>query len=128
MFPEQKHSYARDLRRALLEAGITRAELHADGDRTRQTDFYSFRRAFVTAVGRSGVNMQTAMLAAGHRSPVTHQRYNVPDILSIPTSVLPALALLTDAAPVAPATPHDAPGDEFDVALAQFGTTAAAEE
>jgi integrase len=108
VFPEQKASYARDLRRALKEAGVMRAELHADGTRTRQTDFYSFRRAWVTSVGRAGVNAQTAMLSTGHKSMTTHMRYNVPDVLELPAGALPA-ALFAAAS-----------DDAFNVALEQF--------
>lgn len=105
VFPSQKGTYADDLRQALLEAGIDRAELHESTDKTRRTDFYSFRRAFVTAVARSGMNAQTAMRVSGHKSMTTHQRYNVPDMIHIPAGAIP--------------TPAD-PEDDFETALNQF--------
>jgi integrase len=105
VFPKQKHSYARDLRRALLEAGITRAELHANGPRTKQTDFYSFRRAFVTAVAAAGLNAQTGMRLAGHKSMATHQRYNVPEVIPMPASALPRAPEPPPPPPPPPAAP-----------------------
>lgn len=106
VFPCQKGTYADDLRQALLEAGIDRAELHESNDKTRRTDFYSFRRAFVTAVARSGMNAQMAMRASGHKSMTTHQRYHVPDMIHIPAGALPA--------------PAPDPEDDFEAALEQF--------
>jgi hypothetical protein len=107
VFPLQKHSYARDLRAALLEADITRAELHDATDKTKRTDFYSFRRSYVTAVAASGLNAQTAMRASGHKSMTTHQRYHLPDVIHIPAAALPA-------------APQDETEMDFEAALAEY--------
>jgi integrase len=96
VFPEQKHSYARDLRRARLLAGIDRHELHHDTPTSRCVDFHSFRRAFVTAVAAAGLNAQTAMRLSGHRSIATHQRYNLPVVIPIPEAAVPQAAEPTD--------------------------------
>lgn len=103
VFPEQKHSYARDLRAALRIAGILRHELHHDTLTSRCVDFHSFRRAFVTAVAKAGLNAQTAMRLAGHKSITTHQRYNLPDVIPIPDAAVP-----------------DATEDDWDSALARY--------
>ena len=56
-------------------------------------DFYSFRRAYATALARSGVNMQAAMALAGHKSSATHIRYvRLTEVLEVPVGVVPALA------------------------------------
>jgi integrase len=91
VFPEQKHSYARDLRYALRSAGILRHELHHPTETTKPVDFHSFRRAFVTAVGAAGLNAQTAMRLTGHRTMATHMRYNQPDVLQIPGAAVPKM-------------------------------------
>jgi integrase len=82
-------SYARELRAALLAAGVDRHELHHPTATTKPVDFHSFRRAFVTAVGAAGLNAQTAMRLTGHRSMATHMRYNLPDLLTIPDAAVP---------------------------------------
>jgi integrase len=105
VFPEQKHSYARELRRALLVAGIERHELHHDTPTTKCVDFHSFRRAFVTAVAAAGLNAQTAMRLSGHRSITTHQRYNLPDVIPIPSAAVPGAV---------------DPGTDWDGALERF--------
>lgn len=89
VFGKRIQNVARDLRRALLVAGVDRHELHHSTKKTLRTDFYSFRRAFVTAVAASGVNAQVGMRLAGHRSMTTHQRYHVPSALEIPASAVP---------------------------------------
>lgn len=88
-FPAARKSYAADLRAALLAAGIDRHELHHDTDRTRRVDFHSFRRAYVTAIARAGLNAQTAMKAAGHRQMSTHMLYAVPELIEVPAAALP---------------------------------------
>jgi hypothetical protein len=90
VFPEQRHSYARELRSALRRAGVVRVELHKPTDKTLPVDFHSFRRAFVTAIGKAGLNAQTAMRLTGHTTMATHMRYNRPDILSIPEVAVPS--------------------------------------
>lgn len=101
-------SYARALRKALLEAGVDRHELHHPTATTKPVDFHSFRRAFVTAVGKSGLNAQTSMRLTGHRTMATHMRYNQPDVLTIPEGAVPQMG------------PADPEGDEFEKAIALF--------
>jgi len=72
----RKHTgYARQLRAALWEAGVRRAELHDNGELSKRVDFHSFRRAYATAIADSGLNAQTAMRLAGHAKLETHLRY-----------------------------------------------------
>lgn len=74
-------SYARRLRKHLVLAGVTRAELHDDvaavdgRGGSKRADFHSFRRLFCTAQARAKVPLAEAMRAAGHRDPRTHMRY-----------------------------------------------------
>jgi integrase len=103
VFPRRIQNVARMLRHYLLVAGVTRAELHRATDRTLRTDFYSFRRAFVTALAASGVNAQVGMRLAGHRSMTTHQRYHIPEALQIPDDAVPG--------------GHE---DDFEAALSQY--------
>lgn len=65
-------------------------KLQVDTEETRALDFYSHRRAFIGAMARAGVNQQTAMLAAGHSSPITHQGY-MPggSVVELPAAVVP---------------------------------------
>jgi integrase len=67
--------YARQLRAALIAAGVTRAELHEDGDFSKRVDFHSFRRAYTTALADLGLNVQTTMRLAGHSKVETHLGY-----------------------------------------------------
>jgi integrase len=92
-----KMSHARELRKALWQAGIRRGqtraecELQTDTLETRKVDFHSLRRAYNTGLAAAGVNVQTAMKLAGHRSPVTHMKYVLPsDPLKVPTEALPS--------------------------------------
>lgn len=98
-------SYAKALRFALWEARIyrplpgfellvgdarkTKCALQTDTDESRAVDFHSFRRAFVTALANSGLNLQTAMAAAGHADPTTHGRYIQDGVVTVPASALP---------------------------------------
>lgn len=88
--PAARKSYAADLRAALLLAGVDRHELHHSTERTRRVDFHSFRRAYVTAIGRAGLNAQTAMRAAGHRQMSTHMRYERTEVIRVPDAAVPA--------------------------------------
>lgn len=90
VFPAEIPMLARALRTALVRAGVTRHEVLNDTATTRRTDWYSFRRAFVTAVAAAGTNAQVGMRLAGHRSMTTHQRYHVPAALEIPAAAVPA--------------------------------------
>jgi integrase len=87
-------SYALRLRRALkrvLGPGA-RKELFADTDVTLALDFHSFRRSYNTALAGSGVNAQTAMSLAGHKSMSTHMRYvMLSERLGVPDAALPTL-------------------------------------
>lgn len=84
-------SYARRLRRELLRAGITRAELFTATEYTRPVDFHSCRRAFVSALGREGVPLQAAMKLSGHTNARTHAGYIV-GVQEIPLGVVPDLS------------------------------------
>jgi hypothetical protein len=71
----------------------------------RCLDFHSFRRAFNTALGAVGVNVQQAMALAGHRTASTHLVYvklSQRGALKTPAAALPALQ---EAAPVPLALP-----------------------
>lgn len=87
-------SYAKRLRRALkrvLGPGA-RPELFKDTEVTLALDFHSFRRSYNTALAGSGVNAQTAMSLAGHRSMETHMRYvMLSERLGVPDSALPTI-------------------------------------
>jgi integrase len=107
--PSKRISYARKLRAALLAAGIDRHELHLQTETTKPVDFHSFRRAFVTAIGKAGLNAQTAMRLTGHKTMATHMRYNLPDVLEIPAGAVPSFG--------------HAPPDDFERALATFEAT-----
>jgi integrase len=98
--PAARQSFAAELRTALLAAGVDRHELHHDTDRTRRVDFHSFRRAWVTAVARAGLNMQSAMLQTGHKQPTTHMRYAVPEILAVEPAAVPTWGTAPDKSPV----------------------------
>jgi integrase len=112
-FPPSRKSFAADLRAALLAAGIDRHELHHDTERTRRVDFHSFRRAYVTAIARAGLNAQTAMKAAGHRQMSTHMLYAVPELIEVPAAALPTWGHRAPAArPRAPLALPPAPADD----------------
>ncbi len=89
IFPAAKYSFARDLRQALLDAGVDRHELHHDTERSRRVDFHSFRRAYSTAIANSGLNAQSAMQLTGHKNLKTHMLYVVPESLQIPAGAVP---------------------------------------
>jgi integrase len=91
-----KMSHARELRKALWQAGIRRGatqeecELQTDTEETRRADFHSLRRAYNTGLAVAGVNVQTAMKLAGHRSAATHMKYVLPtEALAVPKAALP---------------------------------------
>jgi integrase len=87
--PAARVSFAAVLRATLLTAGVDRHELHHNTDRSKRVDFHSFRRAWATAIGKAGLNAQTAMAATGHRQMSTHMRYQVHEVIAIPTSAVP---------------------------------------
>src|SRR6266508_347646 len=98
-------SYAKRLRRELLKAGVTRHELHSPTATTLPVDFHSTRRAYNTALARAGVNVQTAMVLAGHSDPKVHQRYiNSAIGHALPAGAMPILEtsqpVSNDAAPI----------------------------
>ena len=85
-------------RRERGEAEERAKALHAmqtDTKRTRAVDFHSLRRAYATALAAAGVNVQQAMVLAGHRDPRTHARY-------VELAQTGALATPPDALPDAP--------------------------
>jgi hypothetical protein len=90
-------------RAALQRAARARAAamkldvLQSGSERFRAVDFHSFRRAFNTALGAAGVNVQQAMALAGHKDPRTHMRYvqlGQRGPLPTPLAALPVLPLL----------------------------------
>lgn len=98
LFPGRRSDYARRLRRALWRAGVRRGPsksecaLQSDTARTRRVDFHSFRRAWVDAAARAGVNAQTAMHLTGHTQMATHVKYlSRSEVLTVPAAMLPAL-------------------------------------
>lgn len=101
-------SYARELRASLLASGVDRLELHTPTRTSLPVDFYSFRRAWVTAINQSGMNSTLAMRATGHRSMTTHQRYVLPEMIEVPAAAVPVPAGLVD---------------DFDAALENFDPT-----
>jgi integrase len=69
-----------------------RPELFKDTKVTLALDFHSFRRSYNTALASSGVNAQTAMGLAGHKSMETHMKYVLlAERMGVPDSALPSL-------------------------------------
>ncbi len=90
----------RDLKRALGWAGIEeRPELFTETKFTRPVDFHSFRRAFNTGLAKAGLNVQTAMVLAGHSDARTHLGYVqlAAEQTAIPEAALPKLGPLLKA-------------------------------
>ena len=104
----QNNSYAkrlrRDLKRALgvmwfdgrrwvekPQAEYTQRErvLFTETETTLPVDFHSCRRAYATALAKAGVNVQTAQVLTGHRSPQVHQRYVALGKTETPEAALP---------------------------------------
>jgi hypothetical protein len=93
-----KSSYALRVRRAFLKAGATRHELHHDTPTSRKLNFHSTgRRAFSTALAKSGVNEQTAMALTHHADSRVHNRYVGELAREVPASALPSLGSATPA-------------------------------
>lgn len=87
-------SYAKRLRRALKRVlgEKARPELFEDTEVTLALDFHSFRRSYNTALASSGVNAQTAMGLAGHKSMETHMKYvMLAERMGVPDSALPSI-------------------------------------
>ena len=73
---------------------MARDPLYVETTTTLPVDFHSTRRAYNTALARANVNVQTAMILAGHTDPKVHQRYVDQTIgRAIPEAALPHLAL-----------------------------------
>ena len=88
----RSYGWGKRLRKALLLAGIDRHELHNETAYTLPVDWHSFRRAFVTALARAGVNAQTALQLAGHSNLAIHARYlSTTQIQMIPAGAVPGL-------------------------------------
>lgn len=97
-----KHPKGREKRTEALaavkvaeDAAKARCAIQSDQERTRAADFHSFRRAFNTALGAAGVNVQVAMALAGHRDPRTHLRYvdlSQRGALPMPAAALPVVS------------------------------------
>ncbi len=64
---------------------------------TLPVDFHSFRRAFNTALAEAGLNVQRAMVLAGHSDAKTHLRYvmRTSAMRTVPDAALPMLAPMT---------------------------------
>lgn len=60
---------------AALAAAQALDAIQSDTERSLCADFHSFRRAFNTALGAAGINVQQAMALAGHKDARTHLRY-----------------------------------------------------
>jgi integrase len=91
-----KSAYAARVRRAFWNAGIRRTELHEDTATSRRLNFHSTgRRAFASALARSGINEQTAMTLTHHADSRTHRRYVQQQIREVPAAALPALGAIT---------------------------------
>src|SRR5262249_37126725 len=61
------------LRADLADAGIPYIVEGPDGP--LHADFHSLRHSYITALGRSGVDLRTAQELAGHSTPVLTARY-----------------------------------------------------
>jgi len=86
-------SYAERLRRELLKAGVTRHELHHETTTTLPVDFHSTRRAYATALVRSGASDRETMKLGGWSSPALITRYDEKDALrALPAGAVPLLA------------------------------------
>lgn len=68
-------SFAAQLRRDLLKAGVDRHELHHETETTKPVDFHSFRRSFSTALAEADVSPTKAMALADHEDMRVHERY-----------------------------------------------------
>ncbi|HKO53333.1 MAG TPA: tyrosine-type recombinase/integrase, partial [Polyangiaceae bacterium] len=71
--------------------------IQTDTPRSRAADFHSFRRAFNTALGAAGVNVQQAMALAGHKDARTHMLYvqlAQRGTLTTPAAALPTIGVL----------------------------------
>jgi integrase len=108
-------SFAKRLRRALMDAGVKRHICeHPDVRPSKKkpccpaflsdplyypkagslpVDFHSFRRAFSTGLAEAGVNAQQAMVLAGHSDPRAHGRYiaATAELSRVPAGALPTL-------------------------------------
>jgi integrase len=112
---ERGVSFAKRLRRALMDAGVKRHAcdhpdvrptyknpcckallsdpLYYPTAGTLPVDFHSFRRAFSTGLAEAGVNAQQAMVLAGHSDPRAHGRYiaATAELSRVPAGALPTL-------------------------------------
>jgi hypothetical protein len=99
-------SYADRLRRELLLAGIDRHELHHETATTLPVDFHSTRRAYATALVRSGASDRETMKLGGWSSPQLITRYDEKDALRVlPASAVPLLPLHSGFSPNVGAEP-----------------------
>ncbi|HWA77875.1 MAG TPA: hypothetical protein VG937_36325 [Polyangiaceae bacterium] len=80
---------------AALAAAQALDAIQSDTERSLCADFHSFRRAFNTALGAAGINVQQAMALAGHKDARTHLRYvdlGQRGALEMPLAALPTLS------------------------------------
>jgi integrase len=87
------NSYAYRLRRELWKAGLRRHELHHETDTTLPVDFHSTRRAFGTAMRRSGASDRQIIDAGGWSDARLIERYNRTDAVQVlpESAALPGL-------------------------------------
>jgi site-specific recombinase XerD len=88
-------SYADRLRRELLTAGVDRHELHYETATTLPVDFHSTRRAYATALVRSGASDRETMKLGGWSTAALITRYDEKDAIR----AMPAAAVLRLKAP-----------------------------
>jgi site-specific recombinase XerD len=67
-------------------------------------DFHSLRHSYVNALGRSGVDLRTAQLLAGHSNPTLTARYSHGDLTVLAGAVAKVPVLLSTSPPLPPAT------------------------
>jgi len=87
-------SYADRLRRELWKAGVRRHELHFETATTLPVDFHSTRRAYATALVRSGASDRETMKLGGWSTPALITRYDEKDaVRSLPPAAVPVLVM-----------------------------------
>jgi integrase/recombinase XerC len=94
------HRGAEMIRGDLEAAGIPYTVPGPDGD--LHADFHALRHSYVTGLGRSGVDLRTAQLLAGHSKPELTARYSHRNLNDLSSAVnkLPSLVSTPPADPV----------------------------
>ena len=72
-------------------AGLAADPIYKETAYTLPVDFHSFRRAYNSGLAQSGVNLQHAMIFAGHSDSRTHMRYieRTAGLNQVPEAALP---------------------------------------